>query len=213
MLRANTPVLKEQLSEMYDKKQVEEGHIPTAGHSNWFSDHPEWLISAWVATGVQISDDHVVKKKMLTTLWTKKRADVWRLLQMYLPPTPENFVHAAVQHILQAMPCVGVTMDTRLFVSVLATEDELQQLWKAGEAATGGLAAVERAPSGGSAEAGAAAMEGLDYMELAPPVGSAVAKRSGGVGVWHSTESAAESGSALSPRFQVVGAPHGGAQR
>ena len=40
-----------------------------------------------------------------------------------------------------------------------------------------------------------------------------VTERSGGVGVRHFTESAAECGSALSPRFQVVGAPHGGAQR
>ena len=40
-------------------------------------------------------------------------------------------------------------------------------------------------------------------------------KRSGGIGVGHFTESAAESGSALSPplRLQLVGAPHGGAQR
>ena len=45
---------------------------------------------------------------MLTTLWTKKQADVLRLLEMYLPPT-ENFIHAAVQHIRQAMPFVGVT--------------------------------------------------------------------------------------------------------
>ena len=109
-----------------------------------------------VAAGVQINDDHVVQKKMLTTLWTKKRADVLQLLQMYLPPT-ENFVHAAVQHIRQAMPCVGATIDTRLFVSALATEDEVRHLWKA-EAG---------APPVGSAEAGAEAMEGLDDGERA----------------------------------------------
>ena len=128
--RANAPVLTKQLSEIYAQKLVDEGRPPTTGHIYWFSEHPEWLIAAWVAAGVQISDDHVVQKKMLTTLWTKKRADVLQLLQMYLPPT-ENFVHAAVQHIRQAMPCVGVTMDTRLFVSALATEDELRHLWKA----------------------------------------------------------------------------------
>ena len=63
-------------------------------------------------------------------------------------------------------------MDTRLFVSALATEDELLHLWKAeaGAAAMEGLAAGERAPpvaAGerappvGSAEAGAAATGGL----------------------------------------------------
>ena len=61
-------------------------------------------------------------------------------------------------------------MDTRLFVSLLATEDELRQLWKAER-----LAAGERAPPGSSAEAGRAVMEGLDYIEWAPPVGSAEA--------------------------------------
>ena len=101
---------------MYDQKQVDEGRTPTTGHTYWFSDNPEWLISAWVAAGVQISDDHGVQKKMLTALWTKRRADVLRLLQMYVPPT-ENLIHAAVQHIRQAMPRVGVTMDARLFVS------------------------------------------------------------------------------------------------
>ena len=95
--RANAPVLTKQLSEIYAQKLVDEGRPPTTGHIYWFSEHPEWLIAAWVAAGVQISDDHVVQKKMLTTLWTKKRADVLQLLQMYLPPT-ENFVHAAVQH-------------------------------------------------------------------------------------------------------------------
>ena len=40
-------------------------------------------------------------------------------------------------------------MDTRLIVSALATEEELQQLWKAREAATGGLDDGERAPFGG----------------------------------------------------------------
>ena len=42
-------------------------------------------------------------------LWTKKRADVLQLLHMHLQQT-ENFIHEAVQHICQAMPCVGVTM-------------------------------------------------------------------------------------------------------
>ena len=64
----------------------------------------------------------------------------------FAEPT-ENFVHAAVQNFRQAMPCVGITMDTRLFVSALATEDELRQLWKTGEAATGGLAAGDSAAS------------------------------------------------------------------
>ena len=50
----------------------------------------------------------------------------------------------------------------------------LLQLWKAGEAATGGLAASKRAPPGAccSAKAGAAATEGLDDGEQAPPGGS-----------------------------------------
>ena len=48
---------------------------------------------------------------------------------MYFPPT-ENFVHAAVQHIRQPMPRVGITMNTCLFVSAIATEEELLQLWK-----------------------------------------------------------------------------------
>ena len=60
---------------MYNQKQVEEGHTLTDGHSNWFSDNPKWLISAWVAAEVQICDGHVVQKKMLTTLWTKKPAE------------------------------------------------------------------------------------------------------------------------------------------
>ena len=38
-------------------------------------------------------------------------------------------------------------------------------------------------------------------------------KRSGGIGVGHFTESAAESGSALSPPLQLVGSPHGVVQR
>ena len=42
--RANTLVLMEQLLEMYNRKQVKEGHKQTAGHSYWFSDNPEWLI-------------------------------------------------------------------------------------------------------------------------------------------------------------------------
>ena len=128
---------------------------------------------------MQISDDHIVQKKMLTTLWTMRREDFLLLLQMYLPPT-ENFVHAAVQHIRQAMPRVEVTMDTRLFVSALAPEDELWQLWKTGEAATEGLAAGERAPPCGSAKAGAAATGGLEDGERAPPgAGPAVQKRHG----------------------------------
>ena len=71
--RANTLVLTTQLSEMYNEKQVEEGlegHKSTADHSYWFSDNPKWLISAWVAAGLQISNDHTVQKKMLMTLWT-----------------------------------------------------------------------------------------------------------------------------------------------
>ena len=142
--RANTPVLTTQLSEMYNEKQVEEGQEPTAGHSYWFSDHPKWLISAWVAAGLQIRNDHVVQKKMLTTFWTKTQEDVLLLLQMYLLPT-KNLVGAAMQHIRQAMPRVGVTMNTRLFVSALAKEVELQQLWKAGEVVTGAsMTASER---------------------------------------------------------------------
>ena len=61
--RAYTPVLMKQLLEMYNKKQVEEGHKPTAGHTHWFSDNPKWLILVWVAAGVQISNDHIVQKK------------------------------------------------------------------------------------------------------------------------------------------------------
>ena len=74
--RANTLVLMVQLLEMYNRKQVKEGHKQTAGHSYWFSDNPEWLILAWVTAGVQISNNHIVQKKMLTTLWTKRLADV-----------------------------------------------------------------------------------------------------------------------------------------
>ena len=48
--------------------------------------------------------------------------DVLLLLQMYLQPTT-NFVHAAVQHISQAMPIVGVIMDTHLFVCADAIEE------------------------------------------------------------------------------------------
>ena len=62
--RANPPVLTTQLLEMCDEKQVEEGHKPTAGHSYWFSDNPEWLILAWVAAGVEIRDNHTVHKKL-----------------------------------------------------------------------------------------------------------------------------------------------------
>ena len=67
-------------------------------------------------------------------------------------------------------------MDTCLFVSTIVTEDELLHLWKAEAGAPpvdGGLAAGERAPPVGSAEAGAAALAGLDDGERAPPVGSA----------------------------------------
>ena len=39
-----------------------------------------------------------------------------------------------VHQISQAMPCVGVTMDTHLVVSAFATEEDRQQLWKAGPA-------------------------------------------------------------------------------
>ena len=53
-----------------------------------------------------------------------------------LAPT-ENFVHAAVQHIRQTVPRVGVTMDTHLFVSALATEEDLRQLRKAGPRCSG----------------------------------------------------------------------------
>ena len=42
--RANAPVLTTQLLEMYNEKQVEEGHKQAAGHSYWFSDNPQWLI-------------------------------------------------------------------------------------------------------------------------------------------------------------------------
>ena len=52
---------------------------------------------------------------------------------MLFSPT-ENFVHAAVQHISQASSRVGVTMDTHLFLSALATEEDQRQLWKAGPA-------------------------------------------------------------------------------
>ena len=61
----------------------------------------------------------------------KETKDVLQLLQMYLVPTMK-FVHAAVQHICQAMLCVGVTVDTHPFVSALAIQEELLQLWRAG---------------------------------------------------------------------------------
>ena len=38
-----------------------------------FSDNPDWLISAWVAAGVQVSDDHIILKKRFTTFWTSAK--------------------------------------------------------------------------------------------------------------------------------------------
>ena len=71
----------------------------------------------------------------------KRQKDLLLLLLMYLQPT-KNLVHAAVQHISQPMPHVGVTMDTHLFVSTLAKEGELLQLWKAGPALGWGRAGM-----------------------------------------------------------------------
>ena len=100
-----------------------------------------------------------------------------RLLQMYLPPT-KNFIHAAVQHIRQAMPRVGVTMDTRLFVSALATDEELRQLWKAGPALLrpDAGAALDAAAAAVPADTGAAAQATSGVREdgeRAPPGGVA----------------------------------------
>ena len=123
-----------QLSEMFNEKQVKDGHKLTAGHSYWFCNNPKWLILAWVAAGVKISGDHTVQKKMLETFWTTRQQDVLLLLQKFLPPT-ENFVHPDVQHICQAMPCAADTVDTPLCKRTCNRKrPAVQQLWEAGPA-------------------------------------------------------------------------------
>ena len=53
--RANSLVLTTQLLELYNEKQVEEGHELTTGHSHWVSDNPKQLILAWVGSDGQSS--------------------------------------------------------------------------------------------------------------------------------------------------------------
>ena len=93
---------------MYNEKRVEDGHEPTAVSFILVQRQPRMVDFGMGRSWSVISDDHTVQKKILTTFWTKRREDVLRLLQMFLPPT-ENFAYSAVQHIRQARPRLAGT--------------------------------------------------------------------------------------------------------
>ena len=63
--RANAPVLSWQIAKMFSAHQDEAGVARTEGHSSWFHDHVDWLISAWAAARVQIGGDHTTQRRTL----------------------------------------------------------------------------------------------------------------------------------------------------
>ena len=56
--RENKPILAAQIQKMWTDDEelvLPRGMFWTKWHQLWFLEHPEWLISAWAAAGVQVT--------------------------------------------------------------------------------------------------------------------------------------------------------------